>query len=155
MSTLLDHLKQVSERRRFSGLRMHEEHSRASRTSSRGSVDDLEAILLQVIEGLLNISYTQGNVRQPAAAAVLFQLLRYRRFGAERLQQLDQVGTITYLQQYFTNLVRSKHLFAMDLFEAHCLVCFHMRFEFTGLYRNRDMVKKQKTLYLFYLFTHY
>src|SRR5450432_3912820 len=87
MGTLLHYFKQIAERGGFGTLGVHEKDGGSPRALARRFVDDLEAVGLQVIERLLDVGHAQRDVRHPAAAAVLLDLFRNRRFVRQRLQQ--------------------------------------------------------------------
>src|SRR5450631_3461707 len=74
MGALLHDLEQIAEGGGFGGLGMQEEHRGAARSLARRLVDDLEAALFQVIEGLLYVGHAQGDVRHAAASAILLNL---------------------------------------------------------------------------------
>ena len=98
-----------------------------------------------MIECLPNIGDAQGDVRQSTAPAVLFDLLGYRRLGAQRLQQLDQVRTIADLQQHFAHLVGAQHIFAMHLLESERLVGLDMRLQLTRPHGDGHVIEKQES----------
>src|SRR4051812_20393387 len=75
MGSLLDDLQEVSESRRFGSLRMHEKYSSAARPLARSLVDNLEALLAQIVEGALDIGDTQRHMRQSSTSTVLLELL--------------------------------------------------------------------------------
>src|ERR1035438_7652371 len=86
MGALLDDLKQIAEGGGFGGLGVKEEDCSAPRAFARRLVDNLEAVIFQVIERLPDVGYAQRDVRHAAAAAVLLNLPGHRRFGRQRLQ---------------------------------------------------------------------
>ena len=154
-AALLDHLEQISERGGFGRLRVNKEYRGAARPFARRLVDDLEALLLQIVEGLADVGHTERHVRQAAAPAILFQLLGHGRFRRQRLQQLHQVRTVAYLQQHFAHLVAAQHIFAMHFLETHRLVRLHLRLQLARLDGDGHMVEKQKTRNLFHCCTHH
>src|ERR1035441_7831660 len=98
MGALLDDLEQIAEGGGFGGLGVKEEDGSGPRAFGRRLVDNLEAVIFQVIERLPDVGYAQRDVRHAAAAAVLLNLPGHRRFGRQRLQQLHQVGAVADLQ---------------------------------------------------------
>ena len=62
----------------------------------------------------------------PGPPAILFENLLHRRLWAQRLEQLDQVGSFADLQQRFAHLVAAIHFFAVDLAKAEHLVGLHL-----------------------------
>ena len=70
---------------------------------------------------------------------------------ARRLVEIpDRAGTRSILISThdgadFANLIASEHVLPVHLAEAQCAVRRHLRFQLTGLYRNRDVIKKEKT----------
>ena len=94
----------------------------------------------------------KATCAKPPRPAVLLKLLRYRRLGTQRLQQLDQIRSVADTQQHFANLVSSEHIFPMDLLEAERLVGIYVILKFSLLYRNRDMIEEQESWYVFDVF---
>src|SRR5690349_3071083 len=110
---LLHDLHQVAER-----LRMNKENCGSARSAAWSSVDQVESACLHVLESFVNVSDPKREVSKSATAPVSFQLLRHRRFGTERLKQLDQVRAVTHTQKDFPYLVRAEHLLAVNLLES-------------------------------------
>src|SRR5271166_6633743 len=125
-------------------LGVNEENCVTARSGPRRFVDDLKALGLHVIEGLLRIPHPKGNMRQPTAPTVLIDELLNRRVRAQRLQQLDQVGTVADTQQRFANLITAVHLFTMNLLETQQFVGFDLGVEFALLHRDGHVIDKPK-----------
>src|SRR3974377_2183121 len=123
-------------------LGMNEENRGAARSGPRPFVDDLKALGLHVVEGLLPIPHPKGNMRQPTAPTVLIDELLNRRVRAQRLQQLDQVGTVTDTQQRFPDLVAAVNPSAMNLLETQQFVGFDLGIEFARLHRDGHVIDK-------------
>src|SRR5689334_14555153 len=155
MAFLLHDLEQVAERRRLGRLRMHEENGRASRALPRRGVDQFEALLLHVVVRLADIGHAQRHVGETATSAVLFDLLRHRRFVVERLEQLHQVRAAAHLEQDLADLVASQHVLAMHFQKAQRAVRRHLGFEFTGPYRNGHVIEELKSGDLIQFGIHY
>jgi len=81
-------------------------------------------------------------MRYAGPSAILFQNLLHRRFGAQRLQQLDQVGAVANPQQGFTHLVGAVYLFPMNLAKAQHLVGLHLVVQVALLHRDGHVVDK-------------
>src|SRR5271157_171487 len=124
---------------------MHEEDRGSARTRPRRCINNMKAILLQVIERFLNIRDAQRDVRKAAAPAILLDLLAHRRFRRKRLQQLNEVGAFADAQQDFANQVLAVHVFAVNLREAHEFIRGHLFFQVALLHGNRHMVKEKKS----------
>src|SRR5438094_378331 len=82
MRALLHYLDEVAERRFVGCFRMHKKYSRTARSFARRLVDDFKSLRAEVIISLLRVFHAEGQVRQSAAPAVLFDLLRHRRLGS-------------------------------------------------------------------------
>src|SRR5690348_9756698 len=76
MASLLYDFQQVAEGSCIGGLRVHEENGGAARAFSRRPIDQLEPVLLHVVVCFADIGDTQRDVPEPAAPAVLLDLLR-------------------------------------------------------------------------------
>src|SRR6185437_16809752 len=114
MAPLLDYFQKIPESGCLRRLGMHEKHRRTPRPRPRTRIDQLESVRLHVIVRRADIPHTQRDVRQSAAPAVLFDLFGYRRFLIQRLNQLDQVGTVAHLHQHLAYLILPEHVLAMD-----------------------------------------
>ena len=73
----------------------------------------------------MNVRHSQRHMCQPLAPAVFLNLLRYRRFRRKWLQQLNQFRPIAHAQQFFTHLIFSQNIFAVDFLGPHRLVGIH------------------------------
>src|SRR5258708_7004091 len=69
---------QVTERRPPRGLGTPEKPPRSARSLPRSTIDDLESATAEIVERRLDTGPTQRTVPQPAASAVLLDLLRHR-----------------------------------------------------------------------------
>jgi hypothetical protein len=114
----------------------------AARPEPRSFVDDLEARSLHRIEGAARIDDAEGYVSGAGAASVALDGLVDRRLGRERLEQLNQVGSVTDLQQDLANLVAPKDLFAVNFAKAKELVGFNLCLELAGGNRKGDVINK-------------
>ena len=62
--------------------------------------------------------HPESDVRHAGTAAILIDEFLNRRRGAQRLEQLDQVGAVADLQQGFADLVGAVHFLPVDLAKA-------------------------------------
>src|ERR1035438_901474 len=100
---------------------MNKENSCAPRAFAGCLVNQLKPACLHGFEGPLCAFHAESHMSQTAAATVPVDQFLYRRPGSQRLKQLDQVGTVAYLQQRFAHLVGTEHFFTMNLCEAQHL----------------------------------
>jgi hypothetical protein len=140
----LNDLEQVSEGCGVGRSWVNEEDGRGSRTWTRGGIDYVEASLLQAGERCMDIGDAKGDVGEAAASTVLCQLPGDRRFGTERLQQLDAIRAVSDLEENFADLVGAEDLFAVEFVEAHEFVGFQIAVEVARRDRDGDMVDAEE-----------
>src|ERR1035441_6563736 len=133
---------------------MHEKHGGAARSGARRFVDQLETGLLHILKRDLGVADAKCHVGQTAASAVLVDQLLHRRIGAERLQQLHEVGAVPDTQQRLAHLVAAVDFLAMDLPEAEQPIRLHLRIQFALAHRDGHVVHELKTRNIREIFTH-
>src|SRR6187455_204737 len=69
--TLLHDFHEVAEGSRLCRLRMNEEHGRAARARTGPLIDNLIAVALHVIEGVLNVGYAERDMGESTPSAAL------------------------------------------------------------------------------------
>jgi hypothetical protein len=139
-SALLHDFKKVSEGDGVRRFWVDKKHRRALGALSRGSVDYVESVLLQVGECCFDIDNAKGDVGHAAATRVLRQLPGGRRGRAERFEQLDPIRAVTYLQQHLPHQIISQHVFTMQFGEAHQFIGVYVPFQFARQHCDGDVV---------------
>ncbi len=137
------------------GLRfgMNEKDRRPSRAFARRFVDELKSRRFHGVERVLCVLYAESNVGKTASAAVPLDRLLHGRIGAQWLEQLNQVRPAAHIQQHFTHLVASKHVFAMNHVKAQHRVGFYLAFQLALPYSNCHVIDKFNSRYLYQLIT--